>query len=85
MAEVKQSNFAIRKCVRVHLIKNRKKRKSLVSANFIEEDEVLLAGFGHKGYVIGGILGVGCKAVKVANVSLLALCEAVKTSQHPNF
>uniref|UniRef100_A0A8D3EAS7 Small ribosomal subunit protein uS12 n=1 Tax=Scophthalmus maximus TaxID=52904 RepID=A0A8D3EAS7_SCOMX len=49
--EAKQPNSAIRKCVRVQLIKNGKKITAFVPndgcLNFIEEnDEVLVAGFG---------------------------------------
>ena len=46
--------------------------------DFIEEnDEVLLAGFGHKDHV-GDISGILFKVVKVANVSLLALYKGKK-------
>merc|ERR1711939_595498 len=49
--EAKQPNSAIRKCVRVQLIKNGKKGTAFVPndgcLNFVDEnDEVLLAGFG---------------------------------------
>lgn len=76
--EAKQPNSAIRKCVRVQLIKNGKKITAFVPndgcLNFIEEnDEVLVAGFGRKGHAVGDIPGVRFKVVKVANVSLLAL------------
>ena len=52
--EAKQPNSAIRKCVRVQLIKNGKKITAFVpndgSLNYIEEnDEVLVSGFGRKG------------------------------------
>uniref|UniRef100_A0A8B9YKM3 Small ribosomal subunit protein uS12 n=1 Tax=Bos mutus grunniens TaxID=30521 RepID=A0A8B9YKM3_BOSMU len=72
--EAKQPNSAIRKCVRVQLIKNGKKITALVPndgcLNFIEEnDEVLVAGFGRKGHAVGDIPGVHFKVVKVANVS----------------
>uniref|UniRef100_A0A2K5P4P2 Small ribosomal subunit protein uS12 n=1 Tax=Cercocebus atys TaxID=9531 RepID=A0A2K5P4P2_CERAT len=71
-------NSAIRKCIRVQLIKNGKKITAVVPndgcLNFIEEnDEVLDAGFGRKGHTVGDIPGVRFKVVKVANVSLLAL------------
>ena len=47
--------------------------------NFIEEnDEVLVAGFGHKGHAVGDIPGVRFKVVKVANASLLALYKGKK-------
>lgn len=60
--EAKQPNSAIRKCVRVQLIKNGKKISAFVPRdgclNFIEEnDEVLVAGFGRKGHAVGDIPG----------------------------
>lgn len=80
---IKQPNSAIRKCVRVQLIKNGKKITAFVPndgcLNFIEEnDEVLVAGFGRKGHAVGDIPGVRFKVVKVANVSLLALYKGKK-------
>ena len=79
----KQPNSAIRKCVRVQLIKNGKKITAFVPndgcLNFIEEnDEVLVAGFGCKGHAVGDIPGICFKVVKVANVSLLVLYKRVK-------
>jgi len=76
--EAKQPNSAIRKCVRVRLIKNGKKIAAFVPRdgclNFIEEnDEVLIAGFGRSGHAVGDIPGVRFKVVKVSGVSLLAL------------
>merc|ERR1712170_196473 len=76
--EAKQPNSAIRKCVRVQLIKNGKKVCAFVPKdgclNFVEEnDEVLVAGFGRSGHAVGDIPGVRFKIVKVANVSLNAL------------
>nr|XP_057911824.1 40S ribosomal protein S23 [Doryrhamphus excisus] len=81
--EAKQPNSAIRKCVRVQLIKNGKKITAFVPndgcLNYIEEnDEVLVAGFGRKGHAVGDIPGVRFKVVKVANVSLLALYKGKK-------
>jgi len=81
--EAKQPNSAIRKCVRVQLIKNGKKITAFVPwdgcLNFIEEnDEVLVAGFGRKGHAVGDIPGVRFKVVKVASVSLLALYSGKK-------
>jgi ribosomal protein S12 len=60
--EAKQPNSAIRKCVRVQLIKNGKKITAFVPNDgcltFIEEnDEVLVAGFGRKGHAVGDIPG----------------------------
>merc|ERR1711982_284771 len=81
--EAKQPNSAIRKCVRVQLIKNGKKITAFVPRdgclNFVEEnDEILVAGFGRKGHAVGDIPGVRLKIVKVANVSLLALFKGKK-------
>merc|ERR1712038_709125 len=81
--EAKQPNSAIRKCVRVQLIKNGKKITAFVPndgcLNFVEEnDEVLVAGFGRKGHAVGDIPGVRFKTVKVANVALKALFTGKK-------
>merc|ERR1711963_828904 len=56
--EAKQPNSAIRKCVRVQLIKNGKRITAFVpndgSLNYIEEnDEVLVSGFGRRGHAVG--------------------------------
>jgi len=76
--EAKQPNSAIRKCVRVQLIKNGKKITAFVPndgcLNYIDEnDEVLISGFGRKGHSVGDIPGVRFKVVKVAGVGLRAL------------
>ncbi|XP_040854814.1 40S ribosomal protein S23-like [Ochotona curzoniae] len=81
--EAKQPNSAIRKCVRVQLIKNSKKITAFMPndccLNFIKENyEVLVAGFRRKCHVIGDIPGVRFKVIKVANVSLLALYKGKK-------
>ena len=81
--EAKQPNSAIRKCVRVQLIKNGKRITAFVpndgSLNYIEEnDEVLVSGFGRSGHAVGDIPGVRFKVVKVAGVSLLALFKGKK-------
>ena len=81
--ESKQPNSAIRKCVRVQLIKNGKKVTAFVPRdgclNFVDEnDEVLVAGFGRSGHAMGDIPGVRFKIVKVAGVSLLALYKEKK-------
>jgi small subunit ribosomal protein S23e len=81
--EAKQPNSAIRKCIRVQLIKNGKKIASFVPQdgclNFCDEnDEVLIAGFGRSGHSVGDIPGVRFKTVKVAGVSLLALYKGKK-------
>ena len=84
--EAKQPNSAIRKCVRVQLIKNGKKIAAFVPRdgclNFVDEnDEVLVAGFGRSGHAVGDIPGVRFKVVKVAGVSLLALYLEKKEKQ----
>ncbi|GMP43203.1 hypothetical protein CsSME_00012655 [Camellia sinensis var. sinensis] len=76
-------NSAIRKCARVQLIRNGKKIAAFVPIdgclNYIEEnDEVLIAGFGRKGYAVGDIPGIRFKVVKVSGVSLLALFKEKK-------
>lgn len=76
--EAKQPNSAVRKAVRVQLIKNNKKITAFVPRdgclNYTDEnDEVLVAGFGRRGRAVGDIPGVRFKVVKVAGVSLLAL------------
>merc|ERR1712130_416637 len=81
--EAKQPNSAIRKSVRVQLIKNGKKITAFVPRdgclNFVDEnDEVLVAGFGRSGHAVGDIPGVRFKIAKVAGVSLLALFKEIK-------
>ena len=81
--EAKQPNSAIRKCVRVQLIKNGKKIAAFVPTdgclNFCDDnDEVLVAGFGRAGHSVGDIPGVRFKVVKVAGVSLVALFRGKK-------
>lgn len=76
--EAKQPNSAVRKCVRVQLIKNGKKIAAFVPRdgclNFIDEnDEVLVSGFGRKGHSVGDIPGVRFMIVKVAGVALKSL------------
>src|SRR4051812_16973759 len=81
--ESKQPNSAVRKCVRVQLIKNGKKVAAFVPRdgclNFIDEnDEVVISGFGRRGHAVGDIPGVRFKVVKVAGASLLALFKEKK-------
>ena len=76
--EAKQPNSAVRKSVRVQLIKNGKKIACFVPndgcLNFIDEnDEVLVSGFGRSGKSKGDIPGIRFKVVKTAGVSLHAL------------
>ncbi|KAM7325166.1 hypothetical protein ACRRTK_015419 [Alexandromys fortis] len=75
--EAKQPNSAIRKCVRVQLIKNSKKITAFVPndgcLNFIEENqEVLVAGFGRKGHA-DGAAKVTCMAWSQNNAKF-AVC-----------
>ncbi|OEH77063.1 ribosomal protein rps23 [Cyclospora cayetanensis] len=81
--EAKQPNSAIRKCVRVQLIKNGKRITAFVPGdgclNYVDEnDEVLVAGFGRSGHAVGDIPGVRFKIVKVSGVSLIALFKEKK-------
>ncbi|MHA1793376.1 MAG: 30S ribosomal protein S12 [Promethearchaeota archaeon] len=77
--ESKQPNSAIRKCVRVQLIKNGKAITAFLpgdgALNFIQEhDEVLVCGIGGaKGRSVGDLPGVRWKVVKVNGVSLQSL------------
>lgn len=74
--EAKQPNSAIRKCVRVQLIKNGKQLTAFAPGDgaigFIDEhDEVLITGIGGpSGRSMGDIPGVRWKVAKVNNVSL---------------
>ena len=81
--EAKQPNSAIRKCVRVQLLKNGKKIAAFVPRdgclNYVDEnDEVLVSGFGRKGKAVGDLPGIRFKVVKVASVGLLALYKQKK-------
>lgn len=42
-------------------------------AVIVNQDEVLISGFGRRGHAVGDIPGVRFKVVKVAGVALLAL------------
>lgn len=74
--EAKQPNSAIRKCVKVQLIKNGRQVTAFAvgdgAINYIDEhDEVLLEGIGGRmGRSYGDIPGVRFKVIKVNNVSL---------------
>eukprot|EP00756_Hemistasia_phaeocysticola_P020690 Hpha_TRINITY_DN15732_c0_g5::TRINITY_DN15732_c0_g5_i1::g.38401::m.38401/K02973/RP-S23e, RPS23; small subunit ribosomal protein S23e len=81
--EAKQPNSAIRKCVRVQLIKNGKRILAFVPndgcLHFIEEnDEVLVAGLGRSGHAVGDIPGVRFKIAKVSGVGLFSLYREKK-------
>jgi small subunit ribosomal protein S12 len=80
----KQPNSAVRKCVRVQLIKNGKEITAFVpkdgGLNFINErDEVVIAGIGGTlGRSMGDIPGVRYKVISVNGVSLDALLKGKK-------
>eukprot|EP01010_Urceolus_cornutus_P001892 NODE_2470_length_532_cov_382.952381_g1963_i0.p1 GENE.NODE_2470_length_532_cov_382.952381_g1963_i0~~NODE_2470_length_532_cov_382.952381_g1963_i0.p1 ORF type:complete len:162 (-),score=55.37 NODE_2470_length_532_cov_382.952381_g1963_i0:46-477(-) len=81
--EAKQPNSAIRKCVRVQIIKNGKRICAFVPndgcLNYVEEnDEVLVAGFGRSGHAVGDLPGIRFKVIKVSGVGLLALYREKK-------
>lgn len=77
--EAKQPNSAVRKCVRVQLIKNGKQVTAFApgdgAISFIDEhDEVTIAGIGGaKGRAMGDLSAVNYKVEKVNGVSLLEL------------
>lgn len=82
--EAKQPNSAIRKCVRVQIIKNGRQVTAFApggnAINFIDEhDEVVIEGIGGaKGGAKGDIPGVRYKVTKVNNVSLQELVRGRK-------
>ena len=82
--EAKQPNSAIRKCVKVQLIKNGRQITAFAvgdgAINFIDEhDEVMIEGIGGRmGRSYGDIPGVRFKVIKVNNVSLDELVRGRK-------
>jgi small subunit ribosomal protein S12 len=82
--EAKQPNSAIRKCVRIQLIKSGRQVTAFApgngAINFIDEhDEVTIDGIGgRKGGSMGDISGVRFKVISVNNVSLLELVRGRK-------
>lgn len=82
--EAKQPNSAIRKCVRVQLIKNGRQITAFApgegAIGFIDEhDEVIVEGIGGaKGGAYGDIPGVRYKVVKVNGISLKELVKGRK-------
>jgi small subunit ribosomal protein S12 len=82
--ESKQPNSAVRKCVRVQLIKNGLEVTAFVpkdgGLNFIEErDEVLVEGIGgSRGRSMGDLPGVRYKVIAVNGISLDALLKGKK-------
>ena len=82
--EAKQPNSAIRKCVRVQLIKNGKQVTSFVPGDggllFVDEhDDVVIQGIGGaRGRSKGDIPGVRYQVIKVNDVSLNAIITGKK-------
>jgi small subunit ribosomal protein S12 len=82
--EAKQPNSAIRKCVRVQLIKNGKQVTAFCpgdgAISFIDEhDEVVIAGIGGaRGGAMGDISGVNYKVEKVNGVALIEMVRGNK-------
>jgi small subunit ribosomal protein S12 len=82
--ESKQPNSAIRKCVRIQLVKNGKQITAFLpgdgALNFIDEhDEVVVCGIGGaKGRAVGDLPGVRWKVEKVNGISLKSLIEGKK-------
>ena len=82
--EAKQPNSALRKCVKVQLIKNGRQITAFAvgdgAINFIDEhDEVLVEGIGGRmGRSYGDIPGVRFKVIQVNNVSLDELVRGRK-------
>ncbi|BDC19227.1 30S ribosomal protein S12 [Acidianus sp. HS-5] len=82
--ESRQPNSAVRKCVRVQLVKNGRVVTAFVpgdgGVNFIDEhDEVVIAGIGGTlGRSMGDLPGVRYKVVMVNGVSLDALYKGKK-------
>ncbi|MEM0362702.1 MAG: 30S ribosomal protein S12 [Sulfolobaceae archaeon] len=82
--ESRQPNSAVRKCVRVQLVKNGRVVTAFVPGdggiNFIDEhDEVIIAGIGGTlGRSMGDLPGVRYKVIMVNGVSLDALYKGKK-------
>lgn len=82
--EAKQPNSAIRKCVRIQLIKNSRQVTAFTPGDgaigFIDEhDEVVIEGIGgSRGGSYGDIPGVRYKVIKVNDVSLNELVKGRK-------
>ncbi|MCE4604772.1 MAG: 30S ribosomal protein S12 [Aeropyrum sp.] len=82
--EARQPNSALRKCVRVQLVKNKKVVTAFVPRDggilYVDEhDEVIIEGIGGpRGRSMGDIPGVRYRVVMVNGVSLKALWEGKK-------
>jgi len=86
--EARQPNSALRKCVRVQLVKNGRTVTAFVpydgGVTFIDEhDEVIIVGIGgSKGRSMGDLPGVRYKVIMVNGVSLDALIKGKKEKPH---
>jgi len=82
--ESRQPNSAVRKCVRVQLVKNGKQITAFVpkdgALNFIaEHDEVIVEGIGGpQGRAYGDLPGVRWKVIKVNGVALSEILKGKK-------
>ena len=82
--EAKQPNSAIRKCIKVQLIKNGRQITAFAvgdgAINYIDEhDEVLVEGIGGRmGRSYGDLPGVRLKVIQVNNISLNELVSGRK-------
>lgn len=82
--ESRQPNSAIRKCVRVQLIKNGKVVTAFLpgdgALNFVEEhDEITICGIGGpRGKAYGDIPGVRYRAIAINNVAISELLSGKK-------
>lgn len=82
--EAKQPNSAIRKCIKIQLIKNGRQITAFApgdgAINYVDEhDEVLVEGIGGRmGRSYGDIPGVRYKVIQVNNVSLVELVRGRK-------
>ncbi|RLG77395.1 MAG: 30S ribosomal protein S12 [Thermoprotei archaeon] len=82
--EARQPNAAVRKCVRVQLVKNGKVVTAFVpydgGLNYIDEhDEVIIVGIGgSRGRSMGDLPGVRYKVITVNGVSLIELIKGKK-------
>ncbi|ODS41927.1 MAG: 30S ribosomal protein S12 [Candidatus Altiarchaeales archaeon IMC4] len=82
--EAKQPNSAIRKCVKVQLMKNGRQATAFCPGNhaitFIEEhDEVVIEGIGgRKGRSMGDLSGIRYKVIMVNGISLNELWHGRK-------
>lgn len=82
--ESKQPNSAIRKAVRIQLVKNGKQITAFLpgdgALNFVDEhDEVIVEGIGGaRGRSFGDLPGVRWKVIKVNNISLDAILRGKK-------